>query len=70
MKKDCIIAIDPVSGSKLYSMSSSGVSSYCPATTDGSSVLLLGKTSECFCMHFVFCTTYIVIPNFSVYVFV
>ena len=40
------MAVNAVTGSKLYTVSSNGVNSYCPATTDGNSILLLGKTSE------------------------
>lgn len=53
-KKDEWIAVDPRSGAKLYTVSSAGVNSYCPADGSGEDAILLGKSSELHA-HFVCC---------------
>ena len=53
-KKDEWIAVDPRSGAKLYTVSSAGVNSYCPADSSGEDVILLGKSCELF-VHFACC---------------
>ena len=53
-KKDEWIAVDPRSGAKLYTVSSAGVNSYCPADSSGEDVILLGKSCELL-VHFACC---------------
>ena len=45
-KRDEWIAVDPRSGAKLYTVSSAGVNSFCPADSNGEDAILLGKSSE------------------------